>query len=188
MYQPPPQPPYGQPPQGYPPGGYYPPPPPKQSVAKTALAVLGGIALVCSACVVFGAMGKKNQAGSPGSTAAAEQRVYIQESCSQLANKFSNRTTMTELQREEAWKAYEGKWVRWTATVNLIDRNAMGGLSLQFKCSTASLMLDGHAQFEADQQQALMRFSQGAQISFEGRLDDWGQFLGIGIEDAKVTQ
>lgn len=185
------QPPYGQP-QGYPPAGYYPPPPqpPQQSGAKTALAVLGGIALVCGACVVFGALGKKNSSeapGSPGSAIAPEQRVYIQESCSQLSNRFSNRTTMTELQREEAWKWYKGKWVKWTATVNLIDRNAFGGLSLQFKCSSASLVMDGHASFEPDQQQSLMRFSQGSQISFEGRLDDWGQFLGIGIEDATVS-
>lgn len=109
------------------------------------------------------------------------------QTCPEVSDTFSNATRLTELQREALWhERYEGRRVRWEATVNTVERGMLGGLTVDFKCSRRSLMTDGHAQFDDDQQSALMRFSQGDRIHFEGRLTDWGALLGMSIEDARV--
>lgn len=137
-------------------------------------------------------IGKNNPsgaAGAAGGSVPAPQRNYLTQSCAEVVNIFSNNTQYTELQRRSMWDTqYKGRWVRWTATVNTVDQAMLGGYQVQFKCSTASLVMDGHATFGADQQARLMQFQRGAQISFVGRLSDWGQFLGISVEDAEVAQ
>ncbi len=112
----------------------------------------------------------------------------LTQTCAEVSDTFSNATRLTELQREALWhERFEGRRVRWEATVNTVEREMLGdGLSVDFKCSRRSLMHDGSAHFDSSQQSTLMRFSQGDRIRFEGRLADWGQFLGMTVEAARV--
>lgn len=175
--------------------GWGPPPPvpPRKSAApKIALVIIGMVGMCCVGSFIVGKRAQEQHPGGNTLATASEPsnapRQYITGTCASIANGFSNNTRLTQLQREEAWRQFEGKWIRWEATVNLIDRSAFGGIQLQFKCSPNSLMLDGHARFSETQLSKLMQFRQGDVIRFEGRLADWGQFTGISIEDAAVLQ
>lgn len=173
---------------GYPPQqgqGWQPAQKPKSKV-PVVLAVLGALMGVCC---IGGALAPKRDPGAvaPAQAVPSAARQYVQESCSDVVNRFSNGTNLTELQREALWNQnYRGRWVRWAAQVNTVDRGLLGGINVQFKCSSQSLLMDGHASFDASQQSLLMAYTQGASISFEGRLSNWGQLIGISVDDATV--
>lgn len=163
-----------------------PPPPPRRSNAVLILGIIGAMGACCIGAGIFGRNGSSANGGS-GAGIAPAQREYITQSCSDVVNIFSNNTQYTELQRRSMWDSqYKGRWVRWTATVNTVDQAVFGGYQMQFKCSTASLLMDGHATFGTEQQARLLQLRRGDTVAFTGKLNDWGQLLGISIQDAEV--
>lgn len=175
-------------PQGYPPHGYAPPPPPPKKTSSALLAVLG-IAGICVACMVVGALGKRSNGSADGgasSTSAPASREYVTESCSEVSHQFGVRARLTDLQQQELWRSYDGKWVRWTVTVGDI-RESLGRLQMQFRCGTESLVFDGHAYFSDDQRSRLVAVQPGSAVAIEGRLSDHGRFLGLSIQDTTLT-
>jgi len=180
-----------QPPQGYPQGYPQPPyaPPPKSSGGKIALAIIGGIVTICLACMVLGALGNKNRgrdgSSSGSSSAPPAPREYVTESCSQVAHMFGPQARLTDLQQNELWRQYDGKWVRWRVTVGDLSET-FGRLQMQFRCGTESLLFDGHAAFGDDQRPALLRIQQGSSVNIEGRLSDHGRLLGLSLQDAEI--
>jgi hypothetical protein len=195
MYQPPQPPggpgwgPPGYPPQGYPPQGYGAPPPPPKGTSK-ALIAIGAIAGICVLCGVAGALGKKDGAGGGsaggGGSSSAASRQYVTQTCSEVAHMFGNRSQMTDLQQEELWRQYDGKWVRWTVRVGEISQS-FGGLSMQFKCGTESLLFDGHARFDDAQRSRLLQITPNSTVQIEGRLDDHGRLLGLSLQDTTIV-
>ena len=159
--------------------------------AKIALAAIGGITLMCVACMVAGAVSGKrvqdqvaaNRAASPA--ANPSQRVYVTETCSAVAHMFGTQSRMTDLQQNELWRAYDGKWVRWRVTVGDVSET-FGTLQMQFKCGTESLLFDGHARFGDDQRARLVQAQQGSTVEIEGRLSDHGRLMGMTISDAEL--
>ncbi len=120
--------------------------------------------------------------------AVAPQKEYVNKTCAEVADMFSAQSRMTDLQKDKAWQdGYDGRWVRWTASVNSLDGSAFGGIQLQFKCSKASLLFDGHAEFGDDQRDKLMNVGKDSQVTFEGRLKDHGDLLGLAIGDATLV-
>lgn len=189
MYQQPPGAPGWGPPQGYPPQGYgAPPPPPPKSTSKVLLAVLG-IVGICGACMVVGALGKKNDGGGGGgggSAAPSAQRQYVTQTCAEVAHLFGNQSRNSELQQDEMWRAYDDKWVRWQVRAGNISET-LGTLQMQFKCSGESLILDGTAAFEDDQRARLLQIHEGDSVTIEGRLADHGRLLGLSLRDATIA-
>lgn len=206
----PPQPPgwgpQGYPPQGYPPPGYppqYAPPPPPKKTSALVIAV-GGIAAMCVVCGVVGAlMPKENRAPTSTTTSSSltpsstptnpaqpanppSGRVYVTETCAQVAHTFGAQANLSDLQQEELWRQYDDKWVRWRVKVGDVSET-LGQLQMQFQCSRESLLADGFAHFDDSQRARLLAVRPGTTVEIEGRLDDHGRVLGLSLADATIV-
>lgn len=176
--------------------------PRKTSPVVIGLAVVGGITILA---LIGRAMDGGTESGASTTTAAvtepappareappvpsATPRQYVAQGCGDFVSTLGTQSGLTALQAEARWeREYRGRWVRWTATVSLVQRAIVGNMiQVQFRCATGTLVFDGHAHFSADQRDALLRFQQGDAIDFEGRLARYGQVLGVVVEDATVT-
>ena len=152
---------------------------------RTAQSIL----TVAAFSLFFYATDKPNSDGNSGggSTAAPQgsPREYVTETCSQVAHNFGANAQLSQLQQDEMWRQYNGKWVRWNVRVGEISE-VLGSLQMQFKCSTESLLFDGHAYFDNDQRAALLQIRPNTMVQIEGRLSDHGQLLGLSIRDATL--
>lgn len=152
------------------------------------LAILG-IVGICGACMVVGALGKKDGGGGGGgggSSSAPDQRQYVTQTCAEVAHLFGNQSRNSELQQDEMWRQYNGKWARWTVRAGSISET-FGTLQMQFKCSGESLILDGSASFGDDQRARLLQIHEGDTVTIEGKLSDHGRLLGISLREATIA-
>jgi hypothetical protein len=92
---------------------------------------------------------------------------------------------MSDLQKKEAWKKYEDKWVKWTGKVVSVSET-LGTLSVQVKCQADTLTSDAIITFDDSYRDKLLQLNEGETITFEGRLDDYNQFLGLSIREGEL--
>lgn len=216
MQQPPPPPgwgPQGYPPPGYPPPQYAPPPPPKKT--NVVALIVGAITVICVACMVIGALLPKPPtvstvtpsstaptptptapSGTPGATPPTADpaqpanphpdRTYVTETCAQVSHTFGAQSELSDLQQEELWRQYDGKWVRWRVKVGDVSET-LGQLQMQFKCGREALILDGTALFDDDQRARLLAVRTGSTVEIEAQLSDHGRVLGLSLSDATIT-
>lgn len=136
--------------------------------------------------------GTKSEAENISSTVSSEissnpseGREYLSESCEDAAGKFSLMGEMTDLQKKELWKKYQGKWVKWSGTVTYVSET-LGQLSVQVKCRPGTLTSDAIIYFDNKWRDKLLQLSQGDSISFEARLDDYNQFIGLSLKKGEL--
>jgi hypothetical protein len=80
----------------------------------------------------------------------------------------------TNLQRQDAWKQYRGKKVRWQGTVTSIDE----GPVLMVKMNRSTIFYDLEIRLSPDQRAKALKLSRGDTITFTGILDQWHTALG----------
>jgi hypothetical protein len=91
----------------------------------------------------------------------------------------------TDLQKEELWKPYKGKRVRWTGKVASID-NGYGGLVMCVKMNKDTFTSDVRVTLLPTQKSAALRYSEGDSVTFVATLDDWGTLLAITADDGVI--
>lgn len=94
----------------------------------------------------------------------------------------------TDLQKAEKWKQYEGRNVLWSGTVASISEGFFGGLSMQVKMNSDTLVSDVFISLDEGQQTKAVNYTEGSRITFRGTLSDWGNFLGIKIENGVIVE
>ena len=155
---------------------------------------------MCVVCGVVGAlMPKENRAPTSTTTSSSSTptntaqpanppsgRVYVTETCAQVAHTFGAQANLSDLQQEELWRQYDDKWVRWRVKVGDVSET-LGQLQMQFQCSRESLLADGFAHFDDSQRARLLAVRPGTTVEIEGRLDDHGRVLGLSLADATIV-
>jgi ABC-type uncharacterized transport system involved in gliding motility auxiliary subunit len=133
--------------------------------------------------------GSSNSSPSRAPTSAPSappaQREYVTQNCSEVAHTFGTQAELSELQQNEMWRQYEGKWARWTVRVGEVSET-LGQLSVQFRCGGESLLFDGHAYFPDSARQQLLTVRTNSRVSIECRLDDHGRLLGLALKDCEL--
>lgn len=104
-----------------------------------------------------------------------------------MAKAFDAGGDLTDLQKQEAWKAFDGKWVNWSANVTSVDKT-LGSLSVQVRCLKSTFVSDAIISFDASAQPALLKLKKNQKIQFTGRLRDYNQMLGLSVADGQLVQ
>ena len=100
-------------------------------------------------------------------------------------NKIYNlKSEFTDLQKNEYWKNYEGKKVKWTGTVTSIS----GSLSLQVKLNPDTWTSDVLVRLKDKEKDKVLSIKEKSIVTFIGVLDDWGTLMPITLNYGEIVQ
>lgn len=85
--------------------------------------------------------------------------------------------TLTDIQKEEEWKKYEGKCVEWTGRLEEVKKNFLFGLMVGFKHRNDTLTFDVLVDAPSSEEERLMSWRQGRSYTYEATLKDYGGII-----------
>jgi hypothetical protein len=171
-------------------------------VSKTArivgTAVFGGLGLVFT---IASLLSKDKATPPPVSTASpqpaspnvsptpvAEQtpkslpaRPVVSESCLELSRRFGASSKLSDLQKDELWKDYQGKGFTWPLRITEVSAGLLGGYTVQAKCApeSPSLIQDVHLSFDRDAKDYVMKLQKDETYTMSGTLKASSTLLGL---------
>lgn len=93
----------------------------------------------------------------------------------------------TDIQKEETWKKYDGKKVKWTGAISDISET-LGTLQLQVKMKEDTFTSDLLIRLKDDQKEKALKLNVGDSVTFTGILDEWGTLMPITLSAGEITQ
>jgi tRNA_anti-like len=87
---------------------------------------------------------------------------------------FNIRSTTTDMQKEAAWKNYEGKRVQWSGTVTEVGNGSVNGLSVSVKINKETLVSDLIVYLKESETDKASKLSKGSPVTFIGTLSSYG--------------
>ena len=126
------------------------------------------------------------EAISAGQIAAAQQAdatgvppITFEE----VNDRFGVQSTLTDLQKDRQWDAFEGKCVEWTGELTSLSEGFFGGFSIQFKHLRTTLVSDVIVSTPSSEESRLLQWSEGQRYTYRGTLKRYGgAFLPISID------
>lgn len=112
----------------------------------------------------------------------------IAESCSEMSRAFGPSSKMSDLQKDETWKAYKGKHFKWDLTVREVSQDMFGGYTVQYKCThnSPSLIQDIQIKYPESRKGFVIQLSKGDSYMITGKLGMSSSLLGMTADDLIV--
>ena len=122
-----------------------------------------------------------------GSDSNSASKGYVEEDLYTLIALFvSSNSPYTDLQKEEMFEAYKDKWIRSSAVVKEIDEGVLRGLVVRVGHPDNSLLNGATLYFKDSEKDKLLGVGMGEEITFEGKIMSYSDFIGIMVEDAEL--
>jgi hypothetical protein len=116
-----------------------------------------------------------------GSTAAVEEKAAEPESKAapdvtfeEVSEKFGTGSRLTEAQKREEWKKYQGRCVVWAGELSYVGDGFLRGLALGFKHNPRTLTYDVLIATPDNARDAALRMKKGAHYTYRGTLKKYG--------------
>lgn len=160
----------------------------KSSGFGTVVKVLVGITVLGCGClslavIVPANIANQQRRAEEARLAALPPAQPVNEACAQVAAKFSTASGLSELQKTELWKEYEGREFRWSMQMVEVDDAVLGGYRANFKCQgSASLVQDVVVEFPKEWKTSLLQMKKGESYEIHGRFRRTSTFFGISAE------
>jgi hypothetical protein len=155
-------------------------------VSFVILAALGGVYFwITSQPSASSAPITQPTATSPSVSAPPPEVPLSSISWSEINDIYNLKSKYTDLQKDEYWKQYNGKKIKWSGTVREVSQS-LGSLSLQVKMNADSFTSDLLITLKDSQRTTALGLKQGDSVTFTGILDRWGSFLPITIKDGEI--
>jgi len=107
------------------------------------------------------------------------QRQFVDIDCNELVSKFGPSSDLSDLQKEEAWKKYTGKAVRYNLTVVEVSEATFGGFQVQAKCpGSDSLVQDMAVEYPDKYREFVIELKKGSTYELTGTLDTYTGMTG----------
>ena len=105
------------------------------------------IVFLLASLVSGGAKASLDEDGSNGEAYTGRKkakRVVVPSDITfeEIDEKFGTESSMTDLQKEEAWKAYKNKCIEWTGSLAHLDSGVLGGFSIGMKHKSTTFTYD----------------------------------------------
>jgi hypothetical protein len=160
----------------------------RAQVVRRAAMVMGGIAVAFIAALVVGVMYVQNQQPTQATvapSASAEPAVglaSVKETCEEVAAIFGAASTLSTLQKDEAWKGmFQGKALRWRVRITDVGET-LGQLYAQAKCERSNALIQDLQLFFPDDRRAqIMQLEKQSLYEVEGVLKRYGM-LGLAAD------
>jgi hypothetical protein len=109
------------------------------------------------------------------------QQTYVDETCLEVADKFGPSSGLSDLQMDEAWKAYRGKAFAWELSITEVSEDTFGGFSVQAKCSprSRSFVQDIQISYPDSARALVMGLRKGHTYTLKGILKHTSSLLGL---------
>jgi len=127
--------------------------------------------------------GKKWDASRPEKTPIPISKLEWEE----IDKIYRAGSKVTNLQKDEQWKEFKGKRVKWTGKVSSVS-DGWSGLSLQVKMNKNTLTSDLIVKLRDSEKSKALKFSEGDLVTFLATLDSWGTILPISLEDGEIAE
>ena len=130
--------------------------------------------------------------GSASNEVAEEERRVEEVPISSLEWReideiYNLKSNYTNLQKEELWKKYKGKKVKWSGEVSSIS-DTFGSLSLQVKMNPDTFTSDLLITLDDKERANAISLKVDDSVTFTGILNDWGTLLPISLERGKIDR
>lgn len=99
---------------------------------------------------------------------------------------YNLKSKSTDLQKDAAWKKYQGKRVKWNGTVTSVS-DSFGSLSLQVKMNADTLTSDLLIKLKESQKSKALTLKKDDSVTFAGTLDKWGSLLPITLNEGEIV-
>lgn len=100
---------------------------------------------------------------------AAPQIEYVKDGCKEVAKKFSSDSHLSELQKNEAWKIYEGKAFKWNLIVQEVEESG-DGFRVDYKCTNSdSIIKDVEVNYTAADKNLVLGLVKGKSYPVTGK-------------------
>lgn len=100
---------------------------------------------------------------------------------------YSKRSKVTDLQKNEIWKRYKGKRVKWTGKVDDIGTTIFDSIYLNVKMNTISFGSDLHIDLRPEQKEKALKMSKGDEVCIVGTLKNWGTLMPVDLTDGEIV-
>jgi len=101
---------------------------------------------------------------------APPPRVTFEE----VSRKFGSHSSLTEAQKREEWKKYQGRCVEWAGELSYVGDSFIRGVTLGFKHDPRTLTYDVLVSTPDDARNAALRMKKGAHYTYRGTLRKYG--------------
>lgn len=128
--------------------------------------------------------------GAPGTSSSSSESppattpaklTYTDASCRELSEKFGPSSKLSDLQKEELWKKYQGKAFKWNLEVTEVSSDTFGGYTVQFKCApkSPSMIQDIQVKYDDSAKGVVMGMNKGETYEVNGVLAMSSTLLGM---------
>lgn len=175
----------------------------KKKQAQTKMRTVGAAVLVgaCALCAILGAVlpkpkpqdtspgggsGTSQVVGGNGAHARSGEPIDCAETFPEFNIKFGLQSRLTDIQKDDEFKKYRGKRVRWLGRVVDVQRGFAGGVKLGVKIMGRTLTFDVLLTPRSSDEAKAAALSKGQTVVFTGRLVDRGGLLPVQLEDGTI--
>ncbi|GEM_PF-1975520 len=92
----------------------------------------------------------------------------------EVNDKFGNHSQLTEAQKREEWKKYQGRCVQWAGDLTYVGDSFLRGVTLGFKHDPRTLTYDVLVSAPDDQRNSVLRMKKGGHYTYRGTLKKYG--------------
>jgi len=145
------------------------------------VAILGGIYAINAV---------NNSPRTPSIVNGSEQppsqldQPILDVSWSEVDSIYSIKSKYTDLQKDDFWKRYKGKKVKWKGVVSSVSEDS--GLILQVKMNPETFTSDLLIRLKDLEKPKALTLRKGDQVSFVGVLDKWGSHMPIMMKEGEI--
>lgn len=107
-------------------------------------------------------------------------------SWAEVDNIYNVKSKSTDLQKDAAWKKYQGKKIKWNGTVTSVS-DGFGSLSLQVKMNADTFTSDLLIKLKESQKSKALTLKKDDSVTFTGTLDKWGSLLPITLNEGEIV-
>ena len=117
--------------------------------------------------------------GSAVTETEEPDREFVSIGCNELVKKFGPSSDLSDLQKEEAWKQYDSKAVRYDVEIVEVSSETFGGYQVQAKCTGSDSFVQDMAFTYPDSAKSfVMGLNKGSTAELTGTLDTYSGMTG----------
>ena len=92
----------------------------------------------------------------------------------EVNDRFGVESTLTDLQKDRQWDAFEGKCVEWTGELSSLSEGFFGGFSIQFKHLPTTFVSDVLVSATSSEESQLLQWREGQRYTYRATLKRYG--------------
>jgi hypothetical protein len=117
---------------------------------------------------------------------AVPGRIYLGRGCADTVAQFPSRTGLDAPSAQRFREQFAGRWVRWAGMVTNTNSTGDGRVLVQFRCSTQSLLYDGHVWLSPSPYLPTNSLDRNQIVAFEAVLVSHDGPLGLTLQNGTL--